>query len=80
MSRVNKVILGCHSVLANGGLLAGSGTNLIATAAKYHHIPVMVCTGLYKLSPMQPFDEDMFNLMVCPDSILKFEDGGQKHI
>ena len=75
MSRVNKVILGTHAVLANGGLVAISGTNMIAAAAKFHHTPVVVCTGLYKLSPLQPFDEDMGNLCARPDSILRFESG-----
>jgi translation initiation factor eIF-2B subunit beta len=74
MSRVNKVILGTHAVLANGGLIAVSGSHTMAAAAKYHHIPVVVCTGLYKLSPLQNFDDDLFNLCVRPDSILKFQE------
>lgn len=75
MSRVNKVILGTHAVLANGGLIAVSGSNNLASAARYHHVPVAVCTGLYKLSPLQPFDDDIYNLCVCPDSVVHFENG-----
>ncbi len=75
MSRVNKVVLGTHAVLANGGLIAISGSHMIAAAAKYHHIPVVVCTGLYKLSPLQNYDQDKFNLCVRPDSVLKFQEG-----
>jgi translation initiation factor eIF-2B subunit beta len=56
MSRVNKVILGTHGVLANGGLVAASGSRTIARAAKEHHTPVVVLTGVYKLSPLYPFD------------------------
>ncbi|KAK2737756.1 GCD complex subunit gcd7 [Myotisia sp. PD_48] len=56
MSRVNKVILGTHSVLANGGLVAAAGTRVIATAAKAHKTPVVVVSGIYKLSPVYPFD------------------------
>jgi translation initiation factor eIF-2B subunit beta len=67
--------LGCHALMANGGLIAGSGTHLIAAAAKYHHIPVVVCTGLFKLSPLQPYDEDSFNLCIRPDPIVRFEEG-----
>eukprot|EP00158_Paraphelidium_tribonemae_P003571 Partr_v1_DN26234_c1_g1_i1_m48489 putative translation INITIATION FACTOR len=74
MSRVNKVILGTHAVLANGGLIAQSGSHLVAAAARYHHIPVVVCTGLYKLSPLQPFDEDSFKMCVKPDPIMSFSD------
>ncbi|KAF8937802.1 eukaryotic translation initiation factor 2B beta subunit [Dissophora ornata] len=75
MSRVNKVILGTHAVLANGGLVAISGTHMMAAAAKHHSIPVVVCTGLYKLSPLYPYDEDTFNVLFNPDSVLGFEEG-----
>ena len=40
MSRVNKVIIGTHTVMANGGLKAISGTHAIALAAKYYSVPV----------------------------------------
>ncbi|KAG0048031.1 GCD complex subunit gcd7 [Gryganskiella cystojenkinii] len=75
MSRVNKVILGTHAVLANGGLIAISGSHMMASAAKHHSIPVVVCTGLYKLSPLYPYNEDSFNVSMNPDSILGFEEG-----
>lgn len=47
---------------------------MVAAAAKHHHVPVVVCTGLYKLSTLQPSDEDLFNLLVRPDPVLPFED------
>ncbi|CAI2178066.1 13061_t:CDS:2 [Funneliformis geosporum] len=75
MSRVNKVIMGTHAVLANGGLISVSGTQMVATAAKHHSTPVVVCTGLYKLSPLYPYDEDSFNDMVAPDSVMRFDEG-----
>jgi translation initiation factor eIF-2B subunit beta len=62
-------------VLANGGLVSLSGSHLVASAANYHHIPVVVTTGLYKLSPLQPSDEDSFRLLMKPDPLLKFEEG-----
>lgn len=58
MSRVNKVILSTHSVLANGGLVASVGALNIAHAAKAHMTPVVVLSGVYKLSPLYPFDLD----------------------
>ena len=58
MSRVNKVILGTHVVLANGGLVAAAGAKTIARAARMHRTPVVVVTGVYKLSPIYPFDFD----------------------
>lgn len=56
MSRVTKVILATHSVLANGGLVAAAGAETIARAAKDAKVPVVVLTGIYKLSPIYPFD------------------------
>lgn len=75
MARVNKVIVGTHAVMANGGLIALSGTHMLAVAAKHYSVPLMVCTGLYKLSPLYPYDQDTFNDMVSPGSVIKFEDG-----
>jgi hypothetical protein len=48
---------------------------MMAAAAKHHSIPVVVCTGLYKLSPLYPNDEDSFNVAFNPDSVLGFEEG-----
>ncbi|OLY85738.1 Translation initiation factor eIF-2B subunit beta [Smittium mucronatum] len=75
MSRVNKVILGTHTIMANGGLISDAGTQMVATAAKYHSIPVVVCAGLYKLSPIFPFDQDRFNTLESPDGIFPYKDG-----
>jgi len=72
MARVNKVIVGTHSVMANGGLLAQAGTHILALAAKYHSIPLMVCTALYKLTPIYPADHDLE--LRSPEEILPFEE------
>lgn len=40
MARVNKVIIGTHSVMANGGLKAVCGTDSLALAAKHYSVPV----------------------------------------
>ncbi|ORX70820.1 nagb/rpia/CoA transferase-like protein [Linderina pennispora] len=64
------VILGTHAVMANGGLIAASGTHMVAAAARHHSTQVVVCTGLYKLSPLFPFDDDRFNAIVSPDASL----------
>ena len=68
MSRVNKVILGTHVVLANGGLVAAAGAKTIAKAAQAHRTPVVVVTGVYKLSPVYPFDFD---------SLIEYGDAGK---
>ncbi|KAJ3133519.1 Translation initiation factor eIF-2B subunit beta [Physocladia obscura] len=72
MSRVNKVILGTHAVLANGGLVAPTGSNIIAAAAKHYATPVVVLTELYKLSQEYPFDVDAFGVPMSPDAIVGF--------
>uniref|UniRef100_A0A668RYG3 Translation initiation factor eIF2B subunit beta n=1 Tax=Oreochromis aureus TaxID=47969 RepID=A0A668RYG3_OREAU len=51
MSRVNKVIIGTQTVLANGGLRAINGTHTLALAAKHHSTPLIVCAPMFKLSP-----------------------------
>ncbi|KAI8835485.1 hypothetical protein BJ741DRAFT_649701 [Chytriomyces cf. hyalinus JEL632] len=75
MSRVNKVILGTHAVLANGGLVAISGSQVMAAAAKHYSTPVVVLAELYKMSAVYPFDVDAFNLGANPDAVFGFEDG-----
>jgi translation initiation factor eIF-2B subunit beta len=74
MARVNKVIVGTHAVVANGGLIALTGTHMLAQAAKAHSIPFVVCTGLYKLCPLHPHSYDAFNELKSPSEILKFEE------
>ncbi|EEP80934.1 conserved hypothetical protein [Uncinocarpus reesii 1704] len=75
MSRVNKVILGTDCVLANGGLVAAAGTRLIANAAKAHQTPVVVVSGVYKLSPVYPFDHRSLVEYGDPSAVLPYEDG-----
>ena len=60
MSRVNKVVLGTHAVLANGSLVAAAGSKSIAQAANMHKTPVIVLSAVYKLSPVYPFSVDTF--------------------
>lgn len=68
MSRVNKVIIGTHTVMANGGLRALSGSHTVAQAAKHYSVPVMVLLPLYKLSPLYlcSHEQDGFNQHVSP--------------
>lgn len=73
MSRVNKVIIGTHAVFANGGLLAHSGTHGLALAAQFYSVPIVVVTGLYKLSTVYAYDQDTFNEHDSPSNLIKFE-------
>ncbi|KAK7720166.1 GCD complex subunit gcd7 [Botryosphaeria dothidea] len=75
MSRVNKVILATHAVLANGGLVAAVGARTIAKAAKMHQTPVVVVSGVYKLSPVYPFDVDELIEYGDAGAVVPYEDG-----
>ena len=69
MSRVNKVIIGVHSVMAHGGAIGYSGTAGICMAAKSHSVPVLVIAGIFKLSTLYPFAHGSFNETLSPNSI-----------
>lgn len=75
MSRVNKVILDTHVVLVNGDTIAAAGAKAIAKAAKLHSTPVVVLGGVYKLSPVYPFDPDTLMENGDPSKVISYEDG-----
>ena len=58
MARVNKVIVGAHGVMANGGLIATAGCHL-PLAAQHHSVPLVACAGLYKLTPLFPSGREL---------------------
>ncbi|KAL6260212.1 hypothetical protein P5V15_007747 [Pogonomyrmex californicus] len=68
MSRVNKVIISTHTVMATGGLRAISGAHTVAQAAKHYSVPVMVLLPLYKLAPLYHCSgkQNGFNQLVSP--------------
>lgn len=74
MSRVNKVIIGTHAVLQNGGLLAASGANQVALAARAHATPVVVVTGVYKLTPFFPYDYENLIELISPEKVSPFKE------
>ena len=49
MSLCTKVIIGCHAVLANGGVLVASGGSNLVMVASQFKVPVIVLTGVYKV-------------------------------
>lgn len=51
MPRISKILLGAHSILANGGLLAYAGSRMVAEAARAHSTPTVVLAGVYKVCP-----------------------------
>lgn len=51
MARVNKVIIGTSTILADGGLAAVSGSQTVALAARHYSVPLIVLGAVYKLCP-----------------------------
>ncbi|RQM10923.1 hypothetical protein B5M09_002477 [Aphanomyces astaci] len=72
MARVNKVVIPAVAVVANGGLIAESGIQNIALAAKKFCVPVVCVAGLFKvhldsstsLCPLFPHDVDVLNELI----------------
>ncbi|KAK5711756.1 GCD complex subunit gcd7 [Elasticomyces elasticus] len=77
MPRINKVLLSPHAVMANGSLLAAAGTEGICLAAKEHRVPVVVLAGVYKLSPVYPFDEEGMVEYGDPSKVVGFAEDGR---
>lgn len=81
MARVNKVLLSSHAVLANGGLISNSGTNMVALAAAENSVPVVSVTGMFKLCPMYPHDgQDTLQDLASPSSIINLTEMCIPHI
>ena len=75
MSRVNRVIIGARAVVANGGVVTESGAAAIARAAKEYGNPVVVLSGVYKLCPVNPYDEAAEVEWGSSASYIDFADG-----
>ncbi|KAL6745895.1 nagb/rpia/CoA transferase-like protein [Haematococcus lacustris] len=74
MARANKVLVGAHAVLANGGVIAPCGIHMVALAARQHSIPFVVLVGLHKLSPLFPHDPDLsFNEFRSPAEVVDLD-------
>ena len=75
MSRVSKVVLAPHAVLADGSLLAAAGAQPIAAAARVHAVPIVVLSGVYKLGPVYPFDPAELVEFGDPGKVVAFQEG-----
>lgn len=73
ISRVNMVIVGAHAIMANGGLIAPVGLNMVALAAQRHAVPFVVVAGSHKLCPLYPHNpEVLLNELKSPSDLLDF--------
>lgn len=75
MARVNKVILDAYGTFANGSLVASSGSRVIAEAAKSCKTHLIALSGVYKISPVHPFDIEVLMDNGDPSKIVPYEDG-----
>jgi translation initiation factor eIF-2B subunit beta len=46
----------------------------VCETAAAHKVPVIAICGLYKLSPLFPFDQDTFNQLLSPSWIYDLPD------
>lgn len=61
MTRVGKVIIGTKAVFINGGSITStSGVSAVCECAHEFKTPVFAVAGLYKFSPLYPFDVEKF--------------------
>ncbi|XP_020105019.1 translation initiation factor eIF-2B subunit beta isoform X2 [Ananas comosus] len=73
ISRVNMVIVGAHAIMANGGVVAPVGINMVALAAQKHAVPFVVVAGSHKLCPLYPHNpEVLLNELKSPSDLLDF--------
>ncbi|KAL8631780.1 hypothetical protein Q9189_002478 [Teloschistes chrysophthalmus] len=73
MSRVSKVFLDSHIVLADGAFIAAAGARVIAKAANVHRTPVIVLSGVYKLSPIHTSNPDWLIEYGVPGEVSSFD-------
>ena len=73
MARINKVLVPAHAVLANGGLVAPSGCNMVVLAANQNSVPVVCLTDMFKLTPLFPHEgQDTLNDFWSPMSVVGY--------
>ncbi|KAF3326528.1 translation initiation factor eIF-2B subunit beta isoform X2 [Carex littledalei] len=73
ISRVNMVIVGAHAIMANGGVIAPVGMNMLALAAQRHAVPFVVVAGSHKLCPLYSHNpEVLLNELKSPSDLIDF--------
>ena len=75
MPAVNKVIISCHAVMANGSLILPAGGHNVCVAARAHSVPVVVLTGLHQLCTLYAHQDDRFDIQQSPSQLLDYEGG-----
>ena len=70
MTQVSKVLLGAHSMLANGVTVARVGTAMVGAMACENNVPVLVCCETYKFSDVVQVDSFNSNELGDPDELI----------
>jgi len=52
MGSVTRVVLSAVAILPDGSCVLPAGTRTICEVAKHHSVPVIICSALYKFTPM----------------------------
>ena len=65
-------------MLSNGSIVAAAGTKTVAKAACYHHVPVLVLAGTYKLAPKYPHTPSSFVEYGNVEKVVKYQDDGMR--
>jgi translation initiation factor eIF-2B subunit beta len=73
MARVNKVVLSPHAVLADGGIIAPSGCEMVAIAAKDHSVPLVCLATTFELSPVFAHNHrEVLSLLLSPSLVIDY--------
>lgn len=70
MPEATKVVLGAHALLANGYVMARTGTAQVALVANSHNVPVLVCCETHKFSERFQTDAIVYNELCDPNQLV----------
>lgn len=71
MAGATKVLLGAHALLANGYVMARTGTAQVALVANAHNVPVLVCCETHKFSERFQTDAIVYNELSDPNQLVR---------
>ncbi|XP_018797981.1 PREDICTED: translation initiation factor eIF-2B subunit delta isoform X2 [Bactrocera latifrons] len=71
MPESTKVLLGAHALLANGYVMARTGTAQVALVAHSFNVPVLVCCETHKFSERSQTDAIVYNELGNPDDLIR---------
>ncbi|XP_054736356.1 translation initiation factor eIF-2B subunit delta [Anastrepha obliqua] len=71
MPEATKVLLGAHALLANGYVMARTGTAQVALVAHSFNVPVLVCCETHKFSERSQTDAIVYNELGNPNDLIR---------